>query len=891
MATRIQTSAGTRRALFEGMKGMRFKDVRALAALLAGLAAPAAAAAQQGTVTGTVVESPSGRPLPSVVVTLRAAGDTSAVAGASSDQAGRFRIAVRPGTYTLQAARLGYSTARRPGVTVSGGAAADVGTIQLAAATLQLEAVQVVTEAATAIVAADRNIYSTRDMPVASGGMATDVLRSVPELEVDVNGGVQLRGTAAQIYLNGRPAPMQGESLELFLQQFPADRIDRIEVIPNPSARFEAEGAGGIVNIVLKKNVDLGLSGSLFANAGSRGEIGTGGRVTFQRGKLTLFGGTFLRRSDRRTTSYDLRQNLLTEPVTLLQQDAWNEREGLSGNLDLTTEYALSDRTTLRGEIGVFSNGWDTDGVTTYTETDVAETLLELYDRSNDNSNRRLSTDLTAGFRHDFAPRRQEREERRPGQGQPGEGQRPGGPGGPGGMRPGGGGPGGGGPGGGGFGGGGFSGGGGGVGGSGHELSLDVEYENSAGDNYSRVLRRTLELDGDPSELPEELTLDDYEEGQREVQVRADYVRPWGVGGSLEVGYQARVQNTDEDRVLEVFSDAYGGEGLTEITGFGYRETFHSLYGTASRMFGKLSAQVGLRAEQASTRLDVPETVETYDNSYFSLFPSANLRWDLGGGRDVRLSYSRRVRRPHPGILNPVDRSNDPLNRIVGNPDIDPQYTSSLSLETSWTATFGTLRFSPYYRRTTDDWTQIKTVDNEGVSTVVWENLASVESYGTSLTASFRPIGGISGNVSVSGSREVRNASNLSTDYSGDAMRWSARGNVSGRITEKLALQAMGYYTPARDVPQGRISSSLMTHVGIRQTFWRDRATLNLMVTDPFDLYRSSFVTRDPTHIQIGRSRWSARAAVLSFTWSFGNPGRVRNGEQEEEQQEEQVIR
>ena len=170
-------------------------------------------------------------------------------------------------------------------------------------------------------------------------------------------------------------------------------------------------------------------------------------------------------------------------------------------------------------------------------------------------------------------------------------------------------------------------------------------------------------------------------------------------------------------------------------------------------------------------------------------------------------------------MLNPVDRSNDPLNRYVGNPDIDPQYTSSLSLETSWTSTFGTLRFSPYYRRTTDDWTQIKTVDAQGVSTVTWENLASVESYGTSLTASIRPIGGISGNVSVSGSREMRNASNLSTDYSGDAMRWSARGNLSARITEKLALQAMGYYTPARDVPQGRISSSLMTHVGMRQTF------------------------------------------------------------------------
>ncbi|HEU4883140.1 MAG TPA: carboxypeptidase regulatory-like domain-containing protein, partial [Longimicrobium sp.] len=399
------------------------------AALAAALAFSTPAAAQNGTVTGTVVESPSGRPLPAVSVTLRVAGDTTTVAGANTDAAGRFRIAVAPGTYTLQASRLGYGSGRRPGVSVTAGGTADVGNVELAAATLLLEEVQVRTEAATAIVAADRTIYSTRDMPVAAGGMATDVLRSVPELEVDVNGGVQLRGTAAQIYLNGRPAPMQGESLELFLQQFPADRIDRIEVIPNPSARFEAEGAGGIVNIVLKKNVDLGLSGSVFANTSSRGEVGSGGRLTYQRGRLTLFGGGFLRRSDRTTTSFDLRQNLLTTPITLLQQDATNDRTGLSGNFDMTSEFALTERTTLRGEIGVFRNGWDADGVTLYTEMDEARIATELYDRASENRNTRVSADLSAGFRHSFAPTESERrEQQRTREGGEGGG-RPGGPG------------------------------------------------------------------------------------------------------------------------------------------------------------------------------------------------------------------------------------------------------------------------------------------------------------------------------------------------------------------------------------------------------------------------------------------------------------------------------
>lgn len=806
-----------------------------LGALLALFALPLAARAQAGAVTGTVVESPSGRPLAAVTVTLRSAADSTRVAGATTDAAGRFRIAgVAPGSYTLQASLLGYSPYRRAEVAVAAGGA-DLGTIQLAASTLVLEEIRVETQAAQAVVAADRTIYSTRDMPVAAGGMATDVLRSVPELEVDANNNVQLRGTGAQIHINGRPAPMQGESLQMFLQQFPADRIDRIEVIPNPSARFEAEGSGGIVNIVLKKDVDLGLSGNLFLNAGSRGEAGGGGRLTYQRGRMTLFGGGFGRRSDRRTENYDLRQNLIANPVTLLEQDGWSDREGLSGNLDLTAEWKFTPRTLVRGNGSLWRNGMESDGLTVYTTMLADSTPTLRYDRGTIGQNARLSAEAGAEFAHRFGnPERDD-----------------------------------------------------------HELSFNASYRAGDSENDNRVRRRALELDGDVSNVPVELTLDVFDERSSEAQLSAHYVRPWGEGGRIEAGYRAEVEDTDEARALDVFADEDETVAtISTLTGFGYRETFHSLYATGSRQFGRFSVQAGLRAERADTRLDLVETDSVYENRYFSLFPSANLRWELGGGRELRLAYSRRVRRPQVYVLNPVNRSNDPLNRYVGNPGIDPQYTHSLSLDASWTGTFGTLRFSPYYRRTVDEWAQIKTVDAQGVSTMTWQNLASTESYGTSATLSVRPVGGVSGSVSVSGSREVRNASNLAVDYSGDNLRWSARANVSARITEKLSLQAMGNYTPAYEVPQGTISSSLMTHVGLRQQLMNDRVTVSLMMTDPLDLYRSSFTTRDPSHVQIGRSRFSMRAAVLTLSYSFGRPPRDRRGPRgDEEQSEEPAIR
>ena len=180
----------------------------------------------------------------------------------------------------------------------------------------------------------------------------------------DIDGNVELRGTAPQIYINGRPAPMEGESLQLFLQQFPADRIDRIEVLPNPSARFQAEGSGGIVNIVLKRGVRLGLSGNVFANAGSRGELGTGARATYQAGDVTFQGGTSARFTRTETSTAELRENLLADPITLLEQESASDRAGNSGNLDLEVEYSLSERTRLTGQSRFSGNFSDADRFT-----------------------------------------------------------------------------------------------------------------------------------------------------------------------------------------------------------------------------------------------------------------------------------------------------------------------------------------------------------------------------------------------------------------------------------------------------------------------------------------------------------------------------------------------
>lgn len=779
-----------------------------------------------GVIRGAVVSAETLAPLPSVSVTVWSAPDSAVVAGELTGSNGRFQLrGLSPGQYQVRATLLGHRpfstdelsiTAARPVI--------ELDTIRLRVAAITLEGVVAEGERSSVVVAPDRTIYSTRDMPVASGGIATDVLRSVPDLEVDVDGNVSLRGSGAQIFLNGRPAPMDGEALQQFLQQLPADRIDRVEVIANPSARFQAEGAAGIVNIVLKKDVELGLSGSLFLNAGTRGDAGTGGRLTFQRGPLTLFGGGFLRLSRRDNTSYDFRENLVARPITFLEQDARSSQQGSFGNVDLTAELKLGPRSMIFSEVRVFRRGSASEGVTAYTLLDAARDTTERYDRLSDGESSSFSTDLVAGFRHVIEPRR-------------------------------------------------------------HELELEVRYDGGADLEDDLVRRRWIAPSGEDIALPVELTTQNEDGEEREISAELNYVHPWSSEGQIEIGYRGDFDSIENQRLLQIFPDTGAVAPVSSLArDFSHRETFHSVYLTVARKLGPLAIHGGIRAERADTRLEIPGTGEQFGNDYGSIFPNAHLSYDLDDARQIRLSYSRRIRRPRESFLNPIDLSTDPLNRRVGNPYLRPQYTDNVSLEMSWTGTAGTLRFSPYYRQTQDDWAQFKTVDAAGVSVVSWENLASVEAYGTSLMASLRRVGGISGFASVSGYREVRDASNLAPEYSGSSMRWSARGNLAAELTPALSLQGMLYYTPARDVPQGRISSSLMSHFGLRQQLWGRKASLNLTFTDPFDLYSSSFETRDRTHVQTGSSRWSARSATLSFSYTFGRPPRDGREEESEEQ-------
>jgi outer membrane receptor protein involved in Fe transport len=784
-----------------------------------------AAAAQASGIQGRVVAAETARPLAGVAVVARLQTDTVAAGRAVAGADGRYRIAgLAPGRYVVRATHAGRQATQSEPVTVpAGGGMADAGDLRLPAV-VALEALQVRAERPPVVHAEDRNVYSVKDMPAAVGG-AADVMRTLPELEVDLNGNIKMVGNRpVTIHINGRPSPLRGEALTEFIRNLPADRIDRIEVIPNPSVRFEG-GDGAIVNIVLRKGVELGLGGSLSLNAATRGGNGLSGQIAYQRGKLTLFGGGSSRLMSFDDASRELRQNLLAEPITFLDQDRRSSGNNFHGSSDLTAELAVGKIETLWASANAYRGGWGNEGFSHNQILDAAQVPTRVYDRVSDSDTDFMATDLALGFRRIVEAQR-------------------------------------------------------------HELSLELRRSGSGDENTSRVEEITsmrLVDDGDPLS---DLRLTGGGEDRTSITAKADYMRPLPGKGRVEIGVRSNHEDQSNEQTLRHFApfDASDPRQVTDVS-YTYLQTQHAAYTNLSHKIGRLSLQGGLRAEM--TRLELAPRAEAtqpgFERDFFSVFPSANLSYEFKQGRTLRLNYSRRVRRPWIWDLNPYVTQNDPLNVRLGNPDLEPASTHSLGMDLSWRARVVTLRLAPYYRRTDNEVEHIRTVSAAGVSTTVPRNLARVESYGTSLNASLSPASWGNASASVGASRDERDAGELGSAYSRNGSAYYFTANSTLQPGRGWGIQGSVRVNSPRESAQGRYSSTPWTEVGIRKELFKRKASMNLRLADPFDIFRTRFTSRDPsfTGTSQSRSSWGGRSASLSLTYRFGRPPQRKSTQSE----------
>lgn len=361
------------------------------------------AATSPAVLMGSLVDAGSGRPLQTAPVEVRSARDSSLVAGTLTDVAGRFRIeGVPAGSYFVRATMLGYAPALLEGISLVPGAVRQLGALRLETSALVLEGIEVTAERAAVRMEVDRTVFNARNLPSAAGGNATDVLRNVPSVDVDADGQVSVRGSSnVVIQINGRPAPFRGDALALFLKQLPAGTIDRVEVVPNPAAKYDPEGMSGIVNIVLRENTDLGLSAALTVAGSSSDRFNGSGTVGFQQGRLNL-AGMYAVNSDLRRPTGTMERLSLSGPAAgeTILQDSRGVQESLGHTVMGSADFRVRPSTTLSLQASGNANG--NDGLTVNDFRLLAGSPVpgRAWASATGSARDLRSGDLTVGLRH-----------------------------------------------------------------------------------------------------------------------------------------------------------------------------------------------------------------------------------------------------------------------------------------------------------------------------------------------------------------------------------------------------------------------------------------------------------------------------------------------------------
>lgn len=365
-----------------------------------------------GEVRGTVTDNTSSAAIARATIAVRTKASAALVAGAVARDDGTFRIqGLRPGTYYLRVTALGYGPVSTAEFSVSPASlTADLGTIKLEKVAVALSDVEVKAERDAITIEPDRNTYKAKDI-AATANNASQVLENVPSVSVDGDGKVSLRGNEnVVVQINGRPAPMSGAQLGQYLKQLPSGVLDRVEVITTPSARQDPEGMAGIINLVMKQNVDLGLSGGVtVASATASGRYNGSGNLGYQVGPYTSFTSYGYNADDRDIDGINNRTRLsLGNPLAYTEQDILGNQTNAGHNLTSTLDYKVNTRDVLSNALTLNVRKFNDNSIATYSELSSARSLTDYYNRVRDSRVKSWLVDYNIALKRTYEPRKHE---------------------------------------------------------------------------------------------------------------------------------------------------------------------------------------------------------------------------------------------------------------------------------------------------------------------------------------------------------------------------------------------------------------------------------------------------------------------------------------------------
>ncbi|MFT6796762.1 MAG: hypothetical protein ACJART_001906 [Maribacter sp.] len=790
-------------------------------------------------ISGTVLDQENNQPLEYATLVIQSVDDPSKVSGGITDIDGKFKVATPPGNYNLRVEYISYQSYVKNNQEIS--KSLDLGTIRLSIDATQLEEMIVVGEKTTVEVRLDKKIYNVGKDLTNSGATISDALDNIPSVTVDVDGAVALRGNGnVRILINGRPSALAGFGSTDALRQLPADAIEKVEVITSPSARYDAEGTAGILNIVLKKEKTRGFNGVINTTVGYPDAASLTANVNLRKDKFNIF--NTIGYSYRTPPGNGLFDNTYREGAfDRIIEDRDINRKNSGFNMNLGIEYFLTETSSLTASaFGRINDGEDvTDNTTSrFIGTEIDSRTLRIEDEQEEEK----SAQFSLNYNNDFNT-------------------------------------------------------------EGHKLTVDLQLsyneelkpitiiENNTFPNTEFIANeniRELEFQN------EYLAQVDYVLPMGEAQFEAGYRGNWE---QSDTDFSLEEFNLDSGVFVPNL-------GLTNRFLFNQNvNSFYTQYGNKLGAFSFLAGLrlENTQLKGAVSGVDLATLQEAigeginldFDKNYLGLFPTLNLIYELAENENLTLGYNRRINRPRGYFINPFPSRSSRTNIFQGNPDLDPAFANAFDLGYLKRWEKLTLTSSVYYQKETNSFERVQeetgevTTDGIVIIRSIPINLSTNERVGAELGLLYNPTKWLRLNGSFNFFEFNSEGEFNGVDFGAKNTSWFSRFSSKVTLPGKIDWQTNAFYRGPTNNAQTENEGIFSLNLAFSKDILKDKGTLALNVSDLLNSRKRISLTQTPFFTSESEFQWRERQITLSFVYRINqkkkrSEGRQRGGDDDD---------
>ncbi|GAA3973242.1 outer membrane beta-barrel family protein [Pedobacter ginsengiterrae] len=773
-------------------------------------------------ITGILKDAQTQETIPFATAVLTDKATKANVKLAQTDMNGAFTLPDLPaGTFTFKISFVGYQTMVRDNVVITPTSGTlNFGEIKMkTAAGNALKDVTVTAQKATMQLGIDKKVFSVDQSLVSEGGSAGDLLQNVPSVSTDMDGNVSLRGsTGVKVLIDGKPSLIAGGNVAQILASIPASSIESVELITNPSAKYDAEGQSGIINIVLKKNTKLGFNGSVALTAGNRDNYNGNTNLSFQNSKVNLYGNYSYRYGNRLGGGFqDITYKTPTSSTYFANQSTVSNSLDKGHNAKAGLDYYIAPKSVLSLSGGFNSRENERNETLNIQQLGASLNPVLLSNRKNFNDGYGNSYDLNVDYSQKFKKPKE-------------------------------------------------------------ELTFNFGYSSGNNNNDQTYNTNTTNRNGTP--IDETLSLQRvFNTGNNSnYNIQADYALPVGKSGKVEAGYRSQIRLGENNQYADSIptNTSIYVQNNKLINNFDSKDQVHALYLNYQNQIKDFGYQIGLRAEDA--RLDTElegytGNVLTNSNGnihYKRIYPSVFLTQKLKGDQQVQASYTRRVNRPRPWDTNPFLDVSDPLNYRGGNPNLLPEDVHSFELSYSKYFKKVTFTSSLYFRQTNDVIQRVRSTPVNGIITSTPQNLTNQINSGLELIGRFDLVKALNFTTNVN-LYQAKFAGDTRFDIAPTSgFAWNA--NVTGNLTvaKNVSIQVRGDYRGPEVMAQGKRNAMYGIDGGAKYDFPNKKASLSFNIRDILNTRRWNMTTEDRSTIVDFERRMQGTMGSFTFSYRFG---------------------